>query len=120
MNLIQQRAFDQMIGELAVDLFDERATEAELLFQLADDSLQLGFGSDTQMQLECSAELYTAIVRVIGLHRRTGSGLLGATYHFEKNPDGSWDMGQHYQYGEPEPHFHAEPQRGWRHWLGFE
>ncbi|MFF0637917.1 hypothetical protein ACFYTS_36105 [Nocardia sp. NPDC004151] len=124
---------DNAIGELAVQLLDATAVGARLLFQVKEtpegDILQIGFSSDVRDDLDWSEDLYEAIVQLIGMHKESGTGLIGGVYEFEKNPDGSWSMRQEYEYGEPEPHFFAARaeaaeasrrtrQGGWRRWFG--
>ncbi|MFF2555135.1 hypothetical protein ACFVUS_29310 [Nocardia sp. NPDC058058] len=121
---------DSAIGELAVELLDANATGARLLFRPEQtpegESLGIGFSSDVRDDLELSEDLYAAIVQLVGMHKESGTGLIGAVYEFEKNPDDSWGMGQQYEYGEPDPHFFAARAQGakagrrggWRRWFG--
>lgn len=132
-NLFQQMEIDNAIGSLAVELLDANATGARLQFRIEEtpegDILRVGFASDIRDDLDCSEELYEAIVQLIAMHKESGTGLIGATYELEKNPDGGWGMHQGYEYGEPEPHFfaaraaaaqadHRTGARGWRRWFG--
>lgn len=109
-NLFQQMESDSLISELAVELLDADATRARLEFkveQTAPDTLKVRFASDVSGNIDGSPELFNAMAQLIEAHRASGTGLIGAVYEFEKNPDGSWGVHHAYEYGEPDPHFFA-------------
>ncbi len=76
----------------------EDETSAELSITVQDGQIQYGLISDAQPINLPDDELVQAICDLVGLHERCGSGLSGAVYQYQKNPDGRWQMATRFSY----------------------
>lgn len=119
MNLEEQMAIDQEIGQCVLaEVYDDE-TETELLVDIVGEQYRVAIRTDTRSAIVPSADLLQAVGALVDLHVRAGTGLAGIAYHYSKNEDGSWSVGTSFQYGEPAPHFRPQRQRrGWRRWFG--
>ncbi|UGT41144.1 hypothetical protein LTV02_35220 [Nocardia yamanashiensis] len=109
---------DSAIGELVVDQLTPDAARAVLHVHADGPKLKVDLASDTQGAFPGSSELSAALLRLFALHHEQGTGLLGVTYEFTRNPDDTWAMGQSFDYGDPEPHYRPGRRRGLLRWFG--
>ncbi|MEV6661757.1 hypothetical protein [Nocardia fluminea] len=93
---------DREIGQLVLTEMYEDDNSADLVIGVVGDQFSITLNSNMQPIIFPDDDLLETVGRLVSLHAEYDSQLRTATYHYDKEPAGTWVMSANFEYNRPE------------------